>query len=255
MKELNYKQVEETLITWLREKVKNAGCSGAVVGLSGGIDSAVTAVLCKKAFDSNFLGIIMPCYSSEQDAEDAELLAREFKINYITRDLSTAYDQLIQTFEPENQEQSNINTEEKTNMAKANIKPRLRMITLYYYAASHSYLVVGTDNWSELTVGYFTKHGDGGIDLAPLGRLVKTEVKELARHLGIPKKIINKKPSAGLWEGQTDEEELGIPYKKVDQYILTGKADKRVKERIDELAENNAHKTEPIPIPERDILL
>ena len=140
-------------------------------------------------------------------------------------------------------------------MALANIKPRLRMTTLYYYASLNNYLVIGTDNWSELKVGYFTKYGDGGVDLAPLGRLVKSEVRKLAKHFGIPEKIINKKPSAGLWEGQTDENEMGVSYEELDHYILTGEADKEVRERIDELARKNSHKTEAIPIPARQSLL
>jgi NAD+ synthase len=258
MARLNYNQVEDNLINWLKEMVNQAGCSGAVVGLSGGIDSSVAAVLCKKAFGSEFLGVTMPCYSSEQDAADARVLAEKFSIDYITKDLGATYDKLLQILEPKNKKvdrnEARGRTNEKVNIAEANIKPRLRMTTLYYYAALNNYLVVGTDNWSELTVGYFTKHGDGGIDLAPLGRLVKTEVRELARHLEIPEEIIEKKPSAGLWEGQTDEEEMGFSYQQLDRYILTGKVDGDIKEKIENLVEKNKHKTEPIPKPAREKL-
>lgn len=251
MAELNYTKVEKTLKSWLLNKIDKAGAEGVVVGLSGGIDSAVTAVLCKKVFDEKILGIILPCYSNQQDEEDARLLAERFNINYKIRDLSSVYDSFVDTLSVE----KNITvSEQKEDMSLANIKPRLRMTALYYYAAKNNYLVVGTDNWSELKVGYFTKHGDGGVDLAPLGRLVKTEVLNLARHLGIPEKIINKKPSAGLWNGQTDEKEMGVSYEELDHYILTSEADKKTRERVEELAKKNAHKTEAVPIPARQSL-
>jgi NAD+ synthase len=126
------------------------------------------------------------------------------------------------------------------------------MTALYYYASALNYLVVGTDNKSELKIGYFTKYGDGGIDLAPLGALVKHEVKGLAQRLDIPERIINKKPSAGLWSGQTDESEMGFSYQELDHYILTGEADEEIKEKIEKLAAKNRHKLEPIPIPKRE---
>ncbi len=248
MDNLDYRKVEEGLVSWLKDRVSEAGAKGAVIGLSGGIDSAVTAVLCQKAFGENVLGLIMPCYSNKKDAEDAILLAETFNINYLVKDLGPVLDELLVTIKGDYQK-------EQGNLAIANLKPRLRMISLYYYAASNNYLVVGTDNWSELKVGYFTKYGDGGIDLAPLGRLVKTEVRGLARHLGIPEPIIKKAPSAGLWGGQTDEQEMGLSYEVLDQYILTGEAEKGQIERIEELASKNAHKLKPIPIPDRELLI
>ncbi|MGM0436911.1 MAG: NAD(+) synthase [Bacillota bacterium] len=253
MSDLDYKEVEKSLKTWLTNKVNKAGADGAVIGISGGIDSAVTAVLCKKVFKKDTLGVILPCNSNKEDKNDAKLLADKFNINYKTKDLSEIYESFVMNLkEDENKEDKIDNSKD---MALANIKPRLRMIALYYYASINNYLVIGTDNWSELKVGYFTKYGDGGVDLAPLGRLVKTEVKGLAKHLGIPDKIINKKPSAGLWEGQTDENELGVSYEELDHYILTGEASEEVRERIDKLAEKNAHKTEAIPIPARQTLV
>ncbi len=248
MKKLDYDKVEQVLIDWLRNKVKTARAKGAVIGLSGGIDSAVTSVLCKKAFGDEVLGVIMPCYSNKEDGEDARLVAETFDIDYITRDLAPVFDEYLMVFEGKS-------GRNEKDLALANIKPRLRMITLYYYAAKKNYLVIGTDNWSELKVGYFTKYGDGGIDLAPLGRLVKTEVRELAGYLGIPEKVINKSPSAGLWKGQTDEEEMGVSYKTLDRYILTGEAEAEEKERIEDLAWRSAHKLSPVPIPERENLI
>lgn len=245
MNKLDYNRVEIVLVEWLQDKVKKAGARGVVVGLSGGIDSAVVSALSKKAFGSEVLGIIMPCHSKESDASDAIKVAGVFDIDYIIQDLSPAFDELLNIFQGNSDQ-------EKNKMAIANIKPRLRMTTLYYYAAINNYLVVGTDNWSELKVGYFTKHGDGGIDLAPLGRLVKTEVRELALHLGVPESIIKKPPSAGLWQDQTDEEELGLSYEVLDRYILTGEANPEDQARIDELAALNEHKLQPVPIPDRD---
>jgi NAD+ synthase len=175
-------------------------------------------------------------------------VAEKFDIDYEIKNLDTLFDSFKSLVEADSKES-------KKNLALANAKPRLRMVTLYYYAAQNNYLVLGTDNWSELKVGYFTKYGDGGIDLTILGRLVKSEVRELAHHLGVPQNIIDKKPSAGLWENQTDEGEMGLTYEELDQYILTGKAEPETKERIENLSAKNNHKLDPIPIPPREILL
>jgi NAD+ synthase len=245
---LDYEHVEKTLIEWLKGKVNEAGADGVVVGLSGGIDSSVTSILAKKAYPDNTLGLVMPCYSSEQDKTDAIKVAEKFDIDYEIKNLDTLFDSFKSLVEADSKES-------KKNLALANAKPRLRMVTLYYYAAQNNYLVLGTDNWSELKVGYFTKYGDGGIDLTILGRLVKSEVRELAKHLGVPQNIIDKKPSAGLWENQTDEGEMGLTYEELDQYILTGKAEPEIKERIEKLSAKNSHKLDPIPIPPREILL
>lgn len=245
---LDYEHVEKALIEWLKGKVNEAGARGVVVGLSGGIDSSVTSILAKKAYPDNTLGLVMPCYSSEQDKTDAIKVAEKFDIDYEIKNLDNLFDSFKTLVEADAKES-------KKNLALANAKPRLRMVTLYYYAAQNNYLVLGTDNWSELKVGYFTKYGDGGIDLTILGRLVKSEVRELAEHLGVPQNIIDKKPSAGLWEDQTDEGEMGLTYEELDQYILTGKAEPETKERIENLAAKNSHKLEPIPIPPREILL
>ncbi len=244
---IDYQIVEKNIVNWLKRKVKEAGADGAVVGLSGGIDSAVTAVLLKKAFGDNVLGVVMPCHSSRQDREDAHHVTSKFSIEYIETDLSDVFDQFYAKLK-----KSGIKDDE---LAAANIKPRLRMTALYYYASSLNYLVVGTDNRSELKIGYFTKYGDGGIDLAPLGMLVKTEVRELAEHLGIPKNIIEKKPSAGLWQGQTDEGEMGFSYEQLDNYILNGQVEDEIKEKIEKLAKKNSHKLKPVPVPVREEII
>ncbi|HHV83082.1 NAD(+) synthase [Tepidanaerobacter syntrophicus] len=229
----------DKLVEWLKNYVKNAGASGAVFGMSGGVDSSVVSVLCKKAFGDNVLGLIMPCHSDKNDELDAKLVAEKFDIKYKVVTLDSVYDEFLKVVDE---------TEDK--LVKANIKPRLRMTTLYYYAGLNNYLVVGAENKSELVVGYFTKHGDSGADLMPIANLVKSQVRMLASYLGIPQKIIDKAPSAGLWSGQTDESEMGITYEELDNYILTGKADPKVKERIELLNKRSEHKRSLAKKPE-----
>jgi len=240
---LTVKEQVEKLVEWLEEKVREAGARGFIVGLSGGIDSAVTAVLCQKACPENTMGIIMPCHSHSKDAEDAKLLAQTFNLPYKTVILDQVFDKLLEAVGGPPYETS------KTDMAVANIKPRLRMATLYYFAARYNLLVAGTGNKCELLIGYFTKYGDGGVDVQPLGNLVKTQVQVMAKFLGVPDSIIEKPPSAGLWIGQDDQKELGISYKQLDQYIITGEADEKVKKVVNSLSKKNRHKHFPPPIP------
>jgi len=224
-----------SLVFWIKETVLTGGGEGVVFGLSGGIDSAVVAVLCKRAFPENTLGLIMPCHSNRADREYAEMVASKFDISTNIVVLDKVYDTLLKIL-PDSGYIVN------KQQAEANIKPRLRMITLYYFANSRNYLVVGTSNKSELSVGYFTKYGDGGADLVPLGDLVKQQVRKLASFLGIPEEIIEKPPSAGLWKGQTDEGQLGLTYKELDDYLTTCSADELVKKRIDIMIHKSAHK-------------
>lgn len=230
------------LVNWLRTAKEEAGVQGFVLGLSGGIDSAVVGALCRQASPENTLALIMPCQSNPEDAADARLVAETFGLSYRVVSLDRMYEGLVATFLPGDVEGRPPVPAEATKIAMANLKPRLRMLTLYFYANLYNLLVVGTGNRSELTVGYFTKYGDGGVDLLPLGDLVKSEVRELARHLGVPEKIINKPPTAGLWAGQTDEGEMGLTYEALDRYILTGVADPDIREKIELLKARSEHK-------------
>jgi len=199
-------QLVEKLVSWIKEQVLASGRAGTVFGLSGGIDSSVVAALCQRACPQSTLGVIMPCYSSPEDEAHALAIADKFCIPTEKVVLDGIFDALLKLL-PE----ASGNTT-ASRLAKANLKVRLRMLTLYYFANQLEYIVVGSSNRSELAVGYFTKYGDGGVDIMPLGNLVKGQVKGLAQSLGIPQAIIDKPPSAGLWPGQADEADLGFSY-------------------------------------------
>lgn len=217
-------------------KIIEAKAKGMVFGLSGGLDSAVVAALSIRIFPQNTLAIIIPCHSLQADINDALDFIDKFNIPYKIIDVSKVYDSFIDLLNDKEKERS-------FKLAEANIKPRLRMTTLYYFANKLNYLVVGTGNKSELMIGYFTKYGDGGADILPLGNLLKSQVRELAEYLGIPKKIINKPPSAGLWEGQTDEKEIGISYEQLDKYLKTEKLNNKIIEKkIQDKIIKSAHK-------------
>lgn len=240
---MDAKELSEKLVSWIRKQVSQARAKGIVAGLSGGVDSSVTAVLCKQALPDHSLSLIMPCHSSSDDLAHARLVAEKFDLAHETVPLEETFDALLKLY------RANQPTKEEEKIAQANLKPRLRMITLYYFANKLGYLVAGTGNKSELMVGYFTKYGDGGADILPLGNLLKTQVLELARELDIPEEIIQKPPSAGLWKGQTDEEELGLTYQVLDHYLKTGEAEGEIKEKIDSMIEGSSHKRNILLIP------
>lgn len=224
------------LTRWLEVQVAEAKAEGLIVGLSGGIDSAVTIALCKRVCPESTLGVIMPCHSDPQDAIDAQLVADVFAVPVEKIVLDDIFDLLVKrltggTCDPA-----------AKDLSIVNIKPRLRMTTLYFFAARRKSLVVGTGNKSELTVGYFTKYGDGGVDLLPIGNLVKTEVREMARCLGVPQRIIDKPPSAGLWLGHNDEAEMGVTYDELDRCIIKGECSLKARKIIEELARRSEHK-------------
>ncbi|MDP2941757.1 MAG: NAD+ synthase [Candidatus Omnitrophota bacterium] len=200
--------MKNKIIKWIKGEVSKAKAKGIVIGLSGGIDSCVAAALARQAVGTKkLLCLIIPCQSSASDLRDAKAFAKKFSIRARLVDLSGLYNNLIKILPAAG------------NLARNNLKPRLRMATLYYFANKYNYLVCGTGNKSEINVGYFTKFGDGGVDILPLGDLYKMQVVKLAQELGIPERIIAKPPTAGLWPGQTDEGEMGIRYAQLDDIL------------------------------------
>lgn len=238
---MDYKEIKETLVGWLRDKVTEAGAKGLIVGLSGGIDSSVVAALAMEAFPEDCFGLILPCHSQLQDEEDAVLLAKAIGIPYKCVVLDKVYDEMLHVINPEV-------AYEESPLSYSNIKPRLRMTALYFEGGLRQYLVAGTGNKSEFVTGYFTKYGDGGVDLEPIGEMLKTDVKGLARELGIHEKLIVKAPTAGLWQNQTDEDEMGFTYDELDEYIRTGEGSPEVVERVTNLNRRSQHKKALPPI-------
>ncbi len=221
--------IEDEIVDWIQRKVAARDCDGAVVGLSGGIDSSTTAVLTQRAFGDNCLGVMLPASGTvSKDMEYSQMLAEEFDINTLTLNLKDVNDQIEKTFHSLDIEKVDRGCYPQTaidtpDCADQNIQTRMRMMALYYVAESKNYVVMGTNNKSEIISGYFTLYGDGGTDLRPLGDLLKTEVWELAERIGVPDEIINRPPTGGLQggeEGATDAEEFGLDYETFDQIYL-----------------------------------
>jgi NAD+ synthase len=234
----------ERISNWIRERVEEAGTEGVVLGMSGGIDSSVVAALAQRGLGDRVLGVIMPCHSDPTDVEHARLVAAKLGIETEYVELTPVFDCLVEALPPGDR------------VAAGNLKARLRMVVWYYFANSRNYLVAGAGNKSEIMVGYTTKYGDSGVDLLPLGDLLKTQVRELARELGIPEEIIAKPPSAGLWEGQTDEGEMGISYEELDKILMAiesgdvGECSQEALARVRAMMAASQHKRAPIPICE-----
>lgn len=216
-------EVEKTLRSisnFIESSLIQSNTQGLVIGLSGGLDSSTTAMLCAQVVNKDkILGLILPSNTtSKTDVDDAVELARDLGIKYKIIDI----DPLL---EPVQGVCRNSTNNEHYKMAGANLKARMRMMLLYYHANALNRLVVGTGNLTELLIGYFTKYGDGGVDILPIGALYKTDVRKIARYIGVPEKILDKEPTAGLWAGQTDEKDLGIKYILLDEllYLLVDK--------------------------------
>ncbi|MBP0990702.1 MAG: NAD(+) synthase [Oscillospiraceae bacterium] len=222
-------------IEFVRSILNESHAEGIVYGNSGGKDSALVGIICKKACD-NTVGIMLPCQSKRnfgEDMEDGGAVAEKFGIKTRIVNLSDVKEIMVEKLKSHTQ---------LTDEAVANIAPRLRMITLYAIAASENRLVAGTGNRSEGYMGYFTKWGDGAYDFNPIGDLTVKEIYEFLRYLEAPENIITKAPSAGLFEGQTDEKEMGITYEKIDKYILEGKAEAEDLEIIKKYHDRSEHK-------------
>jgi NAD+ synthase len=248
------------IAAWLRGRVSMAGAQGLVVGLSGGVDSAVVAGLCQVAMPDRTVGVILPCHSDPHDEQDARLVADHFKLPIARVDLEPAFDRLGSELQsavaslPGSQDASVLANDIRARVPLANVTPRLRMASLYFVANTLNYLVVGTGNRCEAVLGYFTKYGDGGVDLLPLGHLLKSEVRALAHDLQVPPAIIDKAPSAGLWLGQTDESEMGFTYSDLEHYLTDGPdgVAPAVALKIERLMRSSEHKRSMPPTPDRE---
>jgi len=241
--EKNVAVYTDEIAAWIREKVEQPYRKGVVLGMSGGVDCSVAARLCQLAGVDVHL-VLMPYGDDMKNTGNYDHsieLIEKFNFPYHVFDIKPAVDALTI---PDDSPYC-----KTSELSRANIRPRVRMTYLYQFAQLTSRFVMGTGNLSERTVGYFTKWGDGACDLNPLAMLTKQEVYVLARYLEVPICIINKKPSAGLWEGQTDEDELGVTYAQIDAYIIGGTSGNPVTDRIiEERVTASAHKNAQIPV-------
>ena len=214
--ELDIEKTNQDIVNFIKSKVSEAKTDGIIVGLSGGIDSTLVAHLaCEALGNDKVFGIIMPSTTTPtEDKIHGIEIAQKLGIDY----KEIAIDSILNEF-------LSMTQLEENKLAIGNLKARIRMSIIYYYANANNYLVCGTGNKSELLIGYFTKYGDGACDIEPIGDLYKTEVYKLSQHLDVPKEIREKPPRAGLWNNQTDEDELGMNYALIDQilYLCTEK--------------------------------
>ena len=225
---------------FLKKYLEDSHCKAYVLGLSGGVDSSLVAAIARKAVGKDKLF----CYaldidSNPADVEDAKKVAEELDLNLEVINLSKTYHSYLE----------DLKGDEFIRLTKSNLKVRMRMVALFAFAQEKSGLVLGTDNMDERYVGYFTKYGDGAADVLPIVHLTKQEVREAAKLYGLSSLLANRVPSAGLFEGQTDENEMGVKYADLDSYLLGGKVEKSVEERIEYLHKISEHKRIPIPIP------
>jgi len=237
MRPENLEKTKNLIERFIKKCVKSAGKDGVVIGLSGGLDSSLVAKLSVGALGpESVYGLILPesSVTKPEDTKDAKEFAERLGIDYEVIEIGD----IIRDIE------KNVKTKDK--LITGNIKPRVRMTIMYAKAAEKNYLVAGTTNKSEYLIGYFTKWGDGAVDFEPILDIYKTQERELAKYLRIPEKILNKKPSAGLWKGQIDEDELGITYDELDE-CLEG----RVRNgRVKNLIKSSQHKRDEIPHPD-----
>ena len=225
---------------FLQEYLESSHCKGYVLGLSGGVDSSLVAAIARKAVGKDKLH----CYaididSNQADVEDAKKVAEELDLNLEVINLSDTYHSYLEK----------LDGEDFIRLTKSNLKVRMRMVALFAYAQEHSSLVLGTDNMDERYVGYFTKYGDGAADLLPIVYLTKHEVRKAAELYGLSSILANRVPSAGLFEGQTDETEMGVTYEDLDNFLLGKEVNPKAKDRIEYLHKISEHKRKDIPTP------
>ena len=206
---MNYQKIKEQMVSFLKKNTQQIGVQNVVVGISGGLDSAIVAVLCKEAFGDNFYGVLLPSqYSSDASVTDAKELCEKFNIQHETVSIAPMVEGYFSN-----------NDQIASALRMGNFSARMRMSVLYDVSAKHHAIVVGTSNKSEILLGYGTLYGDTACAINPIGQMYKSDAFEFAKFLGVPDSIINKKPSADLWEGQSDEEELGYSYKNMDDVL------------------------------------
>ena len=225
---------------FLQDYLKQSHCKGYVLGLSGGVDSSLVAAIARKAVGKDKLH----CYaididSNKADVEDAKKVAEELDLDLEVINLSDTYHSYLDKLSGEN----------FIRLTKSNLKVRMRMVALFAYAQEHSSLVLGTDNMDERYVGYFTKYGDGAADLLPIVYLTKGEVRKAAELYGLSSVLANRVPTAGLFEGQTDEGEMGVSYEDLDNFLLGKEINQKARERIEYLHKISEHKRKDIPTP------
>ena len=228
---------------FLKEYLENNHMDTYVLGISGGVDSSLCAALARNAVGKDRLHcLIIPIKSIKEDEEDALTLVKDLDLKYDIIDASEAFDSYVKEFAR--------NGIELDRSTLGNLKARMRMSILYAIAQKERGLVIGTDNADERCVGYFTKYGDGACDILPIAHLVKAEVVEASKILGIRSSLAERVPSAGLYEGQTDEKEMGVTYQDLDAYVLGKEVNETAKKRIQYLEKISEHKRNPIPMPE-----
>ncbi|PZD95666.1 ammonia-dependent NAD(+) synthetase [Paenibacillus sambharensis] len=250
-------KVEEEIrkrVDFLKDYVKGSNTSGLLIAISGGIDSAVAAGLCKRATDELSqesgkeyitLGVYQP-YGEQSDIADSYAVAKAFDLKYQAEtNIEDAVNEVA--LEVEHAYKNMGNPRHISREGKGNVKARMRMVVQYALAFDLNLLVVGTDHASEAVTGFYTKWGDGAVDITPLSSLNKRQVRQLAAALGVPQPILDKAPTAGLWEGQTDEGELGIKYDDNSDYLEGKEIDPAVRQKLEKKYLITAHKREPIP--------
>ena len=234
----DYKIETEKRVQFISDLLEESGAAGIVFGNSGGKDSALVGILCKMACE-NTVGVMMPCTSKcnyGDDMTDAMMISKLYRIEKRMTDLTKTSEAIKKALK---------DAVDITKTAEANIAPRLRMTALYAVAATENRLVAGTGNKSERYMGYFTKWGDGAFDFNPIADLTVTEIYQFLTHFDVPKRIIEKAPSAGLYDGQTDEGEMGVTYKAIDEYLRSGICAPEDMEIIASYHNISAHKRNP----------
>lgn len=239
----------QTIITWMKEEFKKTHADGVILGMSGGLDCSVVAGLCKRSGIPVQL-VTMPRGNSMQYGQmnDAKLLAETFDLQMIEVPVQECCGVLETTCTQIKNTQLQNKCKGDVTMANANLGPIVRMSILSTLGQYMNYVMIGTGNLTERMMGYFTKRGDGLSDFNPLGELTKSEVRIIAKHIGVPARIIEKAPSADLWEGQSDEEEMGIKIEEIDRYLLTGVVEDTIKDKIEHKIMVSEHKRKPIPM-------